>query len=293
MITTRSRRFSSSSGKAARPSSSGMSTSSTTTSGSARSTWLTASRPVCSEATTSRSGSASTQRVNSPRTTKASSTIMTRTRRAMAAVGACGATARVMALCGVGRSCRKNALRRRSKQPDFLELGFDDILVERLHDVFVGAGMQRACDVGYIVLGGAEHHFGSVAAGEPAQHAQEFVAVHLRHVPVEQDRLGELALADIERLFAVLGFQDLEFEPFENSPRHLANKAGVVHDQTSFHRKPSSCLLAGATRTSFPIITLRSPCRRYRERNRYRPSSRVVRPAGIRRLIPAPNADRG
>src|SRR5262245_14529994 len=46
------------------------------------------------------------------------------------------------------------ARRHRSDQPDLLELGLDDLLVERLHDVLVGAGVQRACDVGDIVLGG-------------------------------------------------------------------------------------------------------------------------------------------
>ncbi len=50
-----------------------------------------------------------------------------------------------------------------SDQPDFLELGFDDFLVERLHDVFVGARVQRARDMGDVVLGGAEHHLGPVA----------------------------------------------------------------------------------------------------------------------------------
>lgn len=35
----------------------------------------------------------------------------------------------------------------RSGQPDFLELGRDDLLVERLHNVFVGAGMKGACDL--------------------------------------------------------------------------------------------------------------------------------------------------
>src|SRR3981189_1359355 len=82
----------------------------------------------------------------------------------------------------------------RSDQSDFLELGGDDVLVERLHDVFVGTGMQRARDVGDIVLGGAEHHLGRVATGHAAQIAEEFVAVHHGHVPVEQDRLGHGAL---------------------------------------------------------------------------------------------------
>src|SRR5205814_5227527 len=46
---------------------------------------------------------------------------------------------------------------RRRNQSDFLELGRDNILVEGLHDVFVGAGMQRSRDMVDAVLRGAEH----------------------------------------------------------------------------------------------------------------------------------------
>src|SRR5450631_932600 len=129
--------------------------------------------------------------------------------------------------------------RRRSDQPDFLELGFHDLLVERLHDVFVGAGVQGARDMRDVVFGGAEHHLGPVATRQLAQRTQKLVAVHLRHVPVEQDRIGQMAPAGVQRLLAVFGFHDLEFESFENSPRHLADDARVVNDQTGFHRTPS------------------------------------------------------
>ena len=95
--------------------------------------------------------------------------------------------------------------------------------------------------------------FGASPPGNSPQRAQELVAVHLRHVPVEQDRLRQLAPAGVERLLAVLGLHDLEFEPFENSPRHLADDAGVVNDQTGFHCTASSCLMRAAFRKSFNI----------------------------------------
>ena len=78
--------------------------------------------------------------------------------------------------------------------------------------------MERARDVRDVVLGGAEHHLGLVAAGHAAQIAEELVAVHDRHVPVEQDRVGQSALADFQRLLAVLGFDDLEIEAFQDAP---------------------------------------------------------------------------
>src|SRR5215831_9281579 len=131
----------------------------------------------------------------------------------------------------------RQTVRRRhpSDQPDLLEFGFDDVLVERLHDVLVRTGMQRACDVCDVVLGGAEHDLGTVPARQAPQRAQEFVAIHLRHVPVEQHRVGELALAGGQRLLAVLRLRDLEIQSFQDPPRHLADHARVVDHETGLH----------------------------------------------------------
>src|SRR6202161_507082 len=243
MITIRSRFFFSSSGSAEMPSSSGISMSSTTTSASLPSIRSTASRPVRSDAATVMSGSPSTQRATRLRATTESSTTMTR-------IGLSAATARsavAKAILMDSDFARLTLLglpmtRRRwptLDQPDFLELGLDDVLVERLHDVFVGTGVQRAGDVGDVVLGGAEHHFRPVATGQPAQHPQKIIAVHFRHVPVEQDGVGQLPLAGFDGFLAVLGFHDLEMEPFEDSPRHLADDARVGDNQTRLHYVPT------------------------------------------------------
>src|SRR5262245_5443569 len=149
MITTRSRFFSSRSGNAESPSSSGISTSRMTTSGLARSSWSTACRPVRSEATTFSPGSSSIQRETRPRTTTASSTTMMR-------IGGC-AEADAAGMADTARLIDTQLFTTlryatghdagRSDQPDFLELRLDNLLVERLHDVLVGSGMQRPGDV--------------------------------------------------------------------------------------------------------------------------------------------------
>jgi hypothetical protein len=87
------------------------------------------------------------------------------------------------------------------------------------------APASSARDMVHAVFGGAEHHLGRIAAGHAAQIAEEFVTVHHRHVPVEQDRLGQSALADLERLLAVLGFDDLEIHLFQNPPCDFADDA--------------------------------------------------------------------
>src|SRR6478672_5744405 len=239
MMMTRSRFFASSCGSAEMPSSSGISISSTATSGLTRSIWLTASRPVRREAETSMSGSAPIQREIIPRITTESSTTMTRSLSCRIGLGAgelVNATlitspetahaAQIHYLVGgrwaagpkhlsVGHDLRANAsclsqaiMLRKSDQSDFLELRRNDVLVERLHDVFVGAGMQRARNVRDVVFGGAEHDLGRIATGHAAQVAEELVAVHDRHVPVEQNRFGHGALANLKRLLAVLGLAD-------------------------------------------------------------------------------------
>ena len=59
-------------------------------------------------------------------------------------------------------------------QSDFVKLRRDDFLVERLHDVLVGARVKRAGDVRDIVLGRAENDLRHVAAGHQPQVAEEF-----------------------------------------------------------------------------------------------------------------------
>src|SRR5262249_45543530 len=95
--------------------------------------------------------------------------------------------------------------------------------------------MQCARDMRDIVLGGAEDHLGLIASRHAAQISKELVAVHDRHVPIEQDRLGQTTLARLQRLLAVLGFDDVEIQAFQNTPRDLSDDARVIDYQTCSH----------------------------------------------------------
>src|SRR5689334_19040707 len=179
------------------------------------------------------SGSAPTQREIIPRMTTESSTTITRSGsccRELATAELVNATliTHQLKLRAVlfGRSCgQARRLPHQSDQPDFLELGGDNVLVERLHDVFVGAGVKGARDVRDIVFRRAENHLGLVATGHPAEIAKEFIAIHDRHVPIEQDGFGQSALADLKRLLAVLGFDNLEIKAFQDTPCDLSDDA--------------------------------------------------------------------
>src|SRR5258708_32171968 len=191
MMMMRSRFFASNCGNAEMPSSSGISISSTATSGLMRSSWLTASRPVRSEAATTISGSAPIQREIMPRMTTESSTTITRNGSCRVDVGV-GALVNAILITSPTAQRHNYILTPKAVQPpdriprsdeaNFLELRGHDVLVERLHDVLVGAGMQRACDMGDIVFGGAEHHLCRVPAGHAAQLPAEFVPGHDRPV---------------------------------------------------------------------------------------------------------------
>src|SRR5579859_75534 len=226
MITWRCGSTLSSSGSAVRPSITGISISRMATSTSWRSSAFSAIWPLPTEATTWRCGSSSSMRVTSPRTTAESSTTMTRTG---SPAGEALSVAPFM-LCMSGR---------RSEQPDLRELGLHDLAVERLHDIFVGAGRNRFLNMLDIVFRGAEHHDRLLAARQLAQLAQEIDAVHVRHVPVEQDRIRQLLGADIESDFPVFRFLRLEAELLQDLLGHHADDLRIIDNKTGLHSHPS------------------------------------------------------
>src|SRR5271165_774088 len=222
------------------------------------------------EATICMSGSASTQRLIMARTTTASSTTMTRSRSRSRTEAKDGAVTAIV----IFRSSTRTGGSPRSDQSDFLELRFDNLLIEGLHDVFIGPRVERAGNVRDIILAGAEHHFRAIAVRQPAKRAQELVPVHLGHVPVEQHGVGHLTAAGFERLLAILGFRDFEFQTLENATRYFANHARIIDYQAVFHHILASCHTQVSPR--LPGITRHSlmPPRRW-EQSRARDRDRA------------------
>src|SRR5437660_263808 len=102
------------------------------------------------------------------------------------------------------------------------------VLRIRTNSARVSKPALRARDMCNVVLGRAEYHFRSLAAGKAAQHAQEIIAVHFRHVPIKQNRVGKFALTSLGGLLAVRGFENLKLEIFQNSSRDFADNTGVI-----------------------------------------------------------------
>jgi len=127
------------------------------------------------------------------------------------------------------------AARRRSEQTDFLQLRLDDLAIERLEDVVVGAGPHRPGDMADVVLAGAKDDGRPVAARHGAERGEELHPVHHRHMPVDQNHVRHRAAADGQRFAAVLRLADGEVEILEDAARHLADDAGVIDDEAMLH----------------------------------------------------------
>src|SRR5215216_5192599 len=117
------------------------------------------------------------------------------------------------------------------KNTQLLELGSENALIERLHDILVRTGLQRARDMVQAVLRRAEDDIRSLALRCAAQLLEEAVAVHDRHVPVEEDHVRHLGLAGLQARLPVPGFGDPKDEALDDFAGYLADHAGVINDQ--------------------------------------------------------------
>src|SRR5690606_16579704 len=122
-----------------------------------------------------------------------------------------------------------------SGDADELELDVQSLAVERLHHILIRAGFQGRADMRHVILGCAEDDLGLVVVAALAKQLEEFHTAHHRHVPVEQDDVGHAGLAARQRLAAVAGLVDLEFERFQDMAGDLSDHLAVVNYQAGFH----------------------------------------------------------
>ena len=115
------------------------------------------------------------------------------------------------------------------------ELAFQQGPVEGLHHIVRSTGLQRHGDGADVVFGGAIHHVHVFTTHIGAQELQELQPAHDRHVPVEQNGVGQFAPALLEGFLPVLCFIDDIVDVLENPPRHFPDNAGIVNNQAGFH----------------------------------------------------------
>ena len=230
----RLRFFASSCGSAEMPSRSGISMSSTATSGLMRSIWLTASSPVRSELRPA---------YPAPRRSSARSCRGSRRSCRRPSPGAAHASSRPEPghlstqhsllhqrhTAELQNWTPKATCRRIERENQIRPTSANFAVTMSLSNGFMMYSLAPACSAramcatSFSVVQNTT--LGMIAAGQAAQIAEEFVAVHDRHVPVEQDGCRHRALAGFERLFAVLGFDDLEVQAFQDAACDLADDA--------------------------------------------------------------------
>ncbi len=82
---------------------------------------------------------------------------------------------------------------------------------------------------------------------------------HYRHVPVERDDVRHRVHGFVERNLAVLRFDDIEAEFFQDPPGDHSDDFGSVHDEEGFHvRGPVSDVFPADPQSAFSRPTLSS-----------------------------------
>ena len=94
---------------------------------------------------------------------------------------------------------------------------------------------MRARDVASVVLRSEIDDRRLLAARQRAKFGQELHRVAVRHLPVDHHAIRHLAAAHVERVGAALGLAGAEVRILQDSPRHLADRAGIVDDETVLH----------------------------------------------------------
>ena len=108
-------------------------------------------------------------------------------------------------------------------------------LVERLHHMRVGSAAHGARDICRVCFRGHVEDRRLSAAGKRPELGQELHHVAVGHKPIDNDAVRHLVATDFDRVAARFRFACADVRVFENSPRDLPDRAGVVDDQTMFH----------------------------------------------------------
>ena len=104
-------------------------------------------------------------------------------------------------------------------------------LIDRLGQIFVGAGIEALDHVLAVRLGGHQDDRHERHAGIRLDAAGHFDAVDLRHHHVEQNKVWQMLLGGGERLLAVAGLQQFVAVDFQPRDQNITVGFVVVDDQ--------------------------------------------------------------
>lgn len=121
------------------------------------------------------------------------------------------------------------------KQSKRGECLLDRLCVEWFFEAYIRPSFFGFCDVVNVVLGHTEDDQRIVAVFGPAEFPQELDAGYVRHVPIQQNYIGQTALIDTETVDATRCLGDSKAQVLKNFPGNHTNDFGVVHDETLIH----------------------------------------------------------
>jgi len=117
-------------------------------------------------------------------------------------------------------------------QPGLLELRADDVLVERLHDVFVGALLKREHDVLDVAVGGAKDNFRAITPWHRADCLEAIDTGNSRQIPVEQDHVRHRECTSRKRGLAIWSLATAEREILDDRTSKAALDATSIDYET-------------------------------------------------------------
>jgi hypothetical protein len=109
--------------------------------------------------------------------------------------------------------------------------------VEGLEDVAPGAGALGAHDGADVELGHAHHDLRLELALDGQRLANEVDGRHVGQAAVDDDDVGHVGLAHVERLVGAAGLDDEQVGPGQDALGDLADDTRIVDDHTAFHVK--------------------------------------------------------
>jgi hypothetical protein len=105
-----------------------------------------------------------------------------------------------------------------SGHADKLQFYLQRLVIERLHDIFVGPGADCFANMGNVIFRRAKYHLGCIAARLSAQLGDEFDSGHDWHIPIKQDHIGHFRIALFECELAIFCFGNRKIQTFQNVP---------------------------------------------------------------------------
>src|SRR5208282_2928209 len=107
----------------------------------------------------------------------------------------------------------------------------DHLLGERLHQIFVGAGLERASNMLHVTRRGDHHQLDRVPGVLTTHGFHELDAVHHGHIPIDETQIDRARTFELrESQLAVARLEHLETKLLDDAPDDRSHCFGIIDD---------------------------------------------------------------